>query len=149
MLKRLQNLLLNNKLKRKRGFTLIELMVVVIILGTLMTILFVDFGGQDEEVDPLVHKANKTQIDAAMFKFKAKCGRIPTAIEGLDALVEAPQEIESCAGKSFIKKNRIKHKECGYDYKVDDNGDYQVFWLGADCQEGGEGKNADKALSDF
>ncbi len=134
-------------LKRRRGITLIELMVVLVILGTLMTLLFVSIRdpGRDAMQQRLQMIAARAQLDAGLFQFRERYGRFPSTDEGLDALIEAPAGMDGyppggfLANKSMLKdpwKNR-------YIYELESGSNYRIITLGADGEPGGEGENAD------
>ena len=139
------------KLKKKRGFTLVELMVVLVVLGGLMTILLVSLSGSgvNEKAAKLHLRASKAQIEMGLLQFNSTYGRYPRTDEGLDALVTAPpgEDSASFPAKGFVDKKFIldpwKNK---YEYR-NDTGDYQITSLGADGQPGGEGQNADVNLN--
>ncbi|MDH5716563.1 MAG: type II secretion system major pseudopilin GspG [Spirochaetia bacterium] len=141
-------------LKKRRGITLVELMVVIVVLGTLMTVLYFTIAdtGITAEAKKVELKTAKYQLDAALFQFKQKFGRYPNADEGLEALVECPPGIEQSKfpeGGFLVNKNlRIDPWKRPYQYTTD-GGKYQIISLGADGAVGGEGENADIDLSEF
>ena len=131
-------------MKRKGGFTLIELMVVLLILGLLAALVaprVLNRLGQSKQ------KIAKTQIEmlaAALDQFKLDVGRYPTTEEGLKALIENPG-VEGWNGP-YLKKKKIPKDPWGrpYIYKCPgEHGEYDLYSLGADGKEGGTGENAD------
>jgi len=140
------------KLRYKRGITLIELIIVMAILGTLMTILFVSLRDptRDEMTRKLQMMTARTQIDAALFQFKERFGRYPTDDEGIDALVEAPPGINSedfPSGGFLMNKRMLKDPwKKTYKYESSESG-YKIFTYGADGVPGGEGENRDIDLT--
>ena len=86
-------------------------MIVLVILGTLMSILFVSFSdsGIDEQKAKLELQAARIQLETAIFRFKSHFGRIPSQDEGLKVLVEpSPETEENYPAKPFlIKKNML------------------------------------------
>lgn len=140
--------------RQKRGFTLIELMVVLVVLGSLMTILIVSLqdSGIDEKQARLKMLKSKAVIETSLFEFKAKLGRYPAEEEGLMALVSAPAGIEATSYPSggFLKEEQIKDPWGNvFQYRINDSGRYEIISLGADGAEGGEGTNADINLDNI
>lgn len=132
------------KLRKKRGFTLIELMVVLVILGGLMGVLLVVL--KDDKAGRLAQETKlKSQygyIKIALMQFQQKVGRYPTSDEGLDALVNQPAGLEGWGGPYMDK--RYLTDPWGNKFKyVLDGGKTTIISLGADGREGGEKDDAD------
>lgn len=127
------------------GFTLIELMVVLLILAMLTTI-------AAPRVTKYLSKAKsgaaKVQVDAlgaAVDSFVLDVGRAPTQSEGLGALLAAPSDAAHWDGP-YIKKSASLIDPWGrpYLYKhPGQHGDYDIYTLAADDKEGGEGDDGD------
>ena len=141
-------------LRRKAGMTLIELMVVIVILGTLMTVLYVAVidSPVTGKVDEFQLSSAKKNIELGLFQFRQKFGRFPTTEEGLDALVNCPSDIppEKYPANGFmVNRNAIiGPNQQPYQYTNDD-GKYKIIYLGKDGQPGGEGENADVDLTEL
>jgi general secretion pathway protein G len=132
-------------MRNGQGFTLLELMVVLLILALLATI-------AAPRVIKYVTKAKvqsaKIQVDAlaaAVDAFHLDVGRFPTAEEGLQALVDRPADAEGWDGPYLNKRESLldpwRHL---YRYRRPGrHGDFDVFSLGSDDQEGGEGDSSD------
>jgi general secretion pathway protein G len=128
-----------------RGFTLIEMIVVVIILGLLAGLVAPKlFGrvGQSKQV------AARTQIEllgAALDQYSLDMGSYPTS---LDALIQSPGGGGNWNGP-YLKKNAVPADPWGnpYNYKCcpGEHGDYDLWSDGADGRPGGTGENADVA----
>lgn len=138
---------------KKRGFTLIEILIVIAVIGTLMTLLFVSLtdSGIDEKTARLHLLASKSKIEFALFEFKNRFGRFPTSDEGLQALVNAPPGIDpnQYPSRGFIEEKYILDPwKRPYEYRSDGSV-YEVLSLGADGQPGGEGVNRDINLKEI
>ncbi len=138
-------------LRKKQGFSLIELMVVLMVLGTLMTLFFVSLGDSDidEQQAKLKIQAARGQLELALFKFKNYYGRWPDESEGLQVLVEPSPETENYPSRPFLSKREMLKDPWNtpYQYRVTDEGTYEIYSLGSDGQEGGEGSAQDRKLS--
>lgn len=134
-----------HKCERRLGFTLIELMVVLLILAMLTTI-------AAPRVTKYLSKAKtgtaKIQVDAlsaAVDSFILDVGRAPTQSEGLKALLSAPSDAANWDGP-YIKKSASLIDPWGrpYLYRLPgQHGDYDIFTLAADNKEGGDGDAGD------
>ncbi|MFO7553082.1 MAG: type II secretion system major pseudopilin GspG [Haliea sp.] len=128
-----------------RGFTLIELMVVLAILGLLAGLV----GPQVmKHLDASKSRAARLQVDdlvAALDLYRMENGHYPTQEQGLLALIEAPSGAENWNGP-YLRKRDLPQDPWGqhYQYRVPGTaGPYDLYTLGADNQEGGEGENRD------
>jgi len=130
--------------RRQRGFTLIEILVVVIILGLLVALVGPRLWGR---VSMAKQKAAKAQIElfgTALDTFRLDVGRYPTAEEGLKALREKPSGTEGWQGPYLTKEIPLDPWNKPYIYKCPgDHGDYDLLTYGLDGAEGGEGENQD------
>lgn len=132
--------------RAEAGFTLIEIMVVVFILGLLVTLVAPKIIGKTDTARIVKAKADIKGIETALQMFKLDCGYYPSTGQGLDVLV---------AGSGVGGSNCRKYNPEGYLDKVPDDpwGNRYAYFsdgqniiiksYGADGQEGGEGKNAD------
>jgi len=131
----------------RRGITLIEMMVVIVILGILATIIFTRVSDRPEQARRTKASVEIRQIQTALELFKLDNGFFPSTEQGLEALVSIPT-----TGK--IPTN---YPESGYLEKVPRDpwgnpyvyicpgahGDYDLVSYGADGEPGGDGKNRD------
>ena len=132
------------RFKEEKGFTLIELMIVIIILGLLAALVGPKLFGK---VGTAKLKAAKAQIElfgTALDALRLDVGRYPTTDEGLKALREKPSGMENWKGPYLPKE--IPNDPWGkpYIYKSPgENGDYDMVSYGLDGAPGGEGENED------
>ena len=128
---------------RERGFSLIELIVVLVILGLLATIVgpkVIDRLGRGKRDIAKVQIAN---IEGALDLFRFDVGRYPNGGEGLEALTEG-SGIENWGGP-YLKKGLPKDP-WGREYQYrwpGQNNEFDLWSFGADGREGGESDNAD------
>ncbi len=127
---------------KRSGFTIIEIMVVVVIIGVLAALVLPSFVGRIGQAKSSVAKQKLANIEQAIELFYTDCGRYP---EEMDELFEPPSDLEDKWHPPTIKrKDTIDPWERPYIYEYPgNNGVYDVYSLGADGTEGGEGENAD------
>ncbi len=133
------------KLKsRERGFTLIEIMVVVIILGLLVALVGPKFFGRVSTARLSAAKAQIELFGTALDAFRLDVGRYPTTEEGLKALREKPSGADGWEGPYLPKEIPLDPWRNPYVYKAPgDHGDYDLISYGLDKVEGGQGENQD------
>lgn len=128
-----------------KGFTLIEIMVVVFILGLLVTLVAPKIMGRTDEAKRTKAAADLRAIQQALNLYKLDNGAYPTTEQGLQALVTKPQSGVIPARwnpEGYLEK--VQLDPWGHPYLYLSNGDrYTLKSLGADGEEGGEGKYAD------
>jgi len=131
--------------RNSKGFTLIELLVVLVILGLLASL-----------VGPRVMKhlgdsKTKTamlqieELSSALDVYRLEVGSYPSSNQGLLALVDKPSEAEQWNGP-YLRKKTIRKDPWGNDYlyrSPGENGPFDLYSLGADNSEGGEGEDRD------
>jgi general secretion pathway protein G len=134
-------------LRDRKGFTLIEIMVVVVILGILAAIVVPRLLERPEEARVVKAKTDIKGLEEALGLFKLDNGFYPTTEQGLQALVTKP-ETGRIPGKypdgGYLKK--IPTDPWGNDYvylSPGIHGSFDLISYGADGEPGGEGKNAD------
>jgi len=127
------------------GFTLIEIMVVILILGLLATIVVQSLRGATDKAKQTKAQADIAEIKTGLDRYYLDNGSYPTTDQGLQALVAAPTggkipaNYETGGYLQGIPKDPWGNQ---YFYQSDGNG-YVLKSFGADGVEGGDGKNAD------
>jgi general secretion pathway protein G len=130
--------------QRQRGFTLIEILIVVIIIGLLASLVGPKLFGK---VGSAKLKAAKAQIElfgTALDAFRLDVGRYPTSEEGMKALREKPSAAEAWQGPYLPKEIPVDPWGRAYIYKSPgEQGEYEIVSFGLDGAEGGEAENQD------
>jgi general secretion pathway protein G len=127
-----------------RGFTLLELVIVLVILGTIMAFVGPKIFQQMGKANSATAKIMIQDVAGKLELFRLEVGRYPTAQEGLQALVKQPPGVDKWAGP-YLKDTDLKDP-WGNDFKYNQPGNgkpYDLISLGADNQPGGEGENRD------
>jgi general secretion pathway protein G len=131
--------------RRARGFTLLEIVIVLIILGTVMAFVAPKIFGNLEKANQAMAKARIEQISGQLEIFKLEVGRYPNSQEGLASLVAKPGGLDKWNGP-YVKDPAILKDPWGNDFRYTSPGSAKPFdlvSLGADGKEGGEGENRD------
>ncbi|HVC45270.1 MAG TPA: type II secretion system major pseudopilin GspG [Candidatus Binataceae bacterium] len=129
----------------ERGFTLIELMVVILIIGLLATIVVQNLRGATDKAKRIKAEADISALKTALDRYYLDNGSYPTSDQGLPALVSAPTNGKVPADYpdgGYIEKVPNDPWNTPYFYQSDGNS-YVLKSFGADGVEGGTGKNAD------
>ena len=129
---------------RERGFTLIEIMVVVVIIGLLAAIVAPNLIGNIDRAAVTRARADIRTIDNALNLYRLDNFRYPGTDEGLQALVTNPGEAGAPNWKQYLRSVPTDPWNNEYQYASPGRqGDYEIFSFGADGQQGGEGIDAD------
>jgi general secretion pathway protein G len=132
---------------RNRGFTLIEIMVVVVILGILAALIIPNIMDRPDQARIAKAKQDIRALDTALSLYRMDNYRYPSTEQGLQALVEKPSTPPvppNFKQGGYLK--RMPKDPWGNDYiylSPGSHGEYDLSSLGADGQPGGEGVNAD------
>jgi len=143
------------KRRDERGFTLIELMVVIVILGILAGLIVPRMMGRPDEARQAKARIQIESMETALKLYKLDNGSYPTTEQGLQALVEVPEVGElakSWREGGYLEKGKIPKDPWGNEYiylSPGTQGDFDLISYGADGEPGGEGKNKDIANWDI
>jgi general secretion pathway protein G len=136
----------------RKGFTMVELMAVLIILGLLAAVVVRNFVGQTDRARVTTTKANLKLLHMAVNQFKMDTGRFPTEEEGLSILIEAPSDVENWQPTGYLETTEIPKDGWGNDFIFElypESGKpFVIKSLGADGEEGGENYDADLLSTD-
>jgi general secretion pathway protein G len=133
--------------RKQRGFTLLEVMVVIVILGVLASLVVPNLLGNKEKADQQKAVTDISALEQSLDMYKLDNSVYPTTDQGLEALVSKPSsspEPRNYRDGGYIR--RLPKDPWGYDYQYvmpGEHGPIDIFSLGADGQEGGEGNNTD------
>jgi general secretion pathway protein G len=133
----------------ERGFTLIELMVVIVILGILAGLIIPRIMGRPDEARAAKARMQIESMETALKLYKLDNGNYPTTEQGLQALVEAPAAgglAKNWRQGGYLEKGRVPKDPWDSDFVYISpgvHGDFDLSCLGADGEAGGEGKNKD------
>ncbi len=137
--------------RRRRGFTLVEIMAVVVIIGLLGTLVATAVFGQIEKARVTTARTQVKQIEAALDFYQMDNGRYPSTEQGLEALIRKPS-IEpiphSYRPEGYLKGGAVPTDPWNQPYEYRSPGtfnehSFDLWSFGKDGAPGGEGTNAD------
>jgi general secretion pathway protein G len=138
-----------NRYSKQAGFTLIELMVVIIILGVLAGLIIPRVMGRPDEARQAKAKIQIESIESALKLYKLDNGGYPTTEQGLHALVEAPTAgnlPKNWRQGGYLEKGKVPKDPWGNEFvyvSPGSHGDFDLSCLGKDGEAGGEGVDKD------
>ncbi|MEE9542341.1 MAG: type II secretion system major pseudopilin GspG [Thermodesulfobacteriota bacterium] len=134
---------LKNRKFCDRGFTLVEILVVMVILGLLAALVGPKLFGHIGKSNTRAAKVQIELFSTALDSFRLEVGRYPTSEEGLGSLVALP-DVESWNGPYIRKELPMDSWGNPYIYSSPgEHGDYDIVSLGADESPGGQGESQD------
>lgn len=138
--------------KMRRGFSLIELMIVIVILGLLAAMVMPSLTGKGEEAKRnLVCVQMKSIYNGALDMFKINNSVYPMTSEGLEALVKNPDEdkYSNYSTSGYFKDNKLPKDSWGNEFiYINNDGKVELISLGADKKEGGKDEALDIKMSE-
>ena len=136
-------------LNSRSGFTLIEIMVVIVILAMLAALVGPKLMGRTDDAKIQTTRTQISNLETALKLYKLDNGTYPSTEQGLNALVAKPTVgviPKNYKDGGYLEKKQVPKDGWGNDYlyvSPGEHGDYDMFSYGADGAKGGEGKNAD------
>jgi len=135
-----------SKLRSRRvGFTLLELLVVIVIIGLLAAYVGPKYFAQLGKSEVTVAKAQMESFEKSLDTYRLDVGRYPTTEEGIAALMTAPANVAAKWNGPYLKK-AVPPDPWGNPYQYRSPGaksEYEIISTGKDGQPGGTGENAD------
>ena len=131
-------------MRKTRGFTLLELLVVIVIVGLLAGYVAPKYFSQVGKSEVKVARAQVESLEKALDQFRLDMRRYPTAEEGLEALVAKPANATTWSGP-YLKK-AVPNDPWGHAYVYRTpgaKGEFDLFSYGRDGKAGGAGEDAD------
>ena len=132
--------------ERESGFTLIELMVVIAILAILTVVVAINVIPSGEKAKATKAKVDISNLESALNLYKLNYDSYPTTAQGLQALVTAPAGVDASKYQKGGYIQKLPPDPWGRPYlyaSPGQHGEADVWTLGADGKEGGEGAEAD------
>ena len=133
----------------RKGFTVAEIMAVVIIIGLLASVAVVNFMGQVEKARVKTTQTSLKAISAAVKSFKMDTARYPSETEGLEVLLKgfAPTDVSGVNPDGYLDGLELPKDAWKNDFiyitETEDGYPFEIISYGADGTEGGEGFDAD------
>lgn len=133
-----------------KGFTLIEMMVVMAIIGVLAAMIVPNIVGRDDSARVVAAKNDIRTISQALVMFKLDNHRYPTSDQGIEALVNAPSDAKNWPVDGYLPKPPLDPWGNAYVYiRPGSQGAYDIISLGADGAEGGSEFDSDISDDDI
>ena len=134
--------------RKQQGFTLIEIMAVVLIIGLLSTLVGIAIFPQIDKSRVNAARAQLKMLDAALETFRMDSARFPTPAQGLEALIIEPADARNYQAGGYLRERRVPDDPWGNPYLYEFPGQnnphaYDIWSWGADGEAGGSGVDAD------
>lgn len=129
-------------IRNQKGMTLLEIMIVLVILGTMVAVMAVQVNNRLKSAKIKQAKIQISEIGKALDMYFTDCNQYPTTEEGLNALVQAPSSCSNWGPDAYLKK--VNKDPWNGDFIYESSGNnYLLKSLGSDHKEGGAGDAAD------
>jgi general secretion pathway protein G len=134
-------------MQKRAGFTLLELLVVIVIIGLLAGYVAPRYFAQVGKSEVQVARAQIDSLEKALDQYRLDVRRYPSVEQGLDALVARPQGENGWSGPYLKKAVPLDPWGRAYVYRVPGaKGDFDLYSLGKDGKPGGTGEDADVGI---
>jgi general secretion pathway protein G len=135
-------------MRHTRGFTLIEIMAVVLIIGLLSALVGIAIFPQIDRARVNTAKTQLQMLDAALEAYRMDNADFPTSEQGLMALIQPPPEARNALPGGYLREKRIPNDPWGNSFQYEspgqhNNHSYDLWSFGADGTPGGTGVDAD------
>ena len=140
---------MKTQLRGNSGFTLIEIMVVIVILSLLAVLVAPKIIGRTDDAKVADAQVQIRNLESALKLYKLDSGNFPSTEQGLQALLTKPATgviPKNFRDGGYLESTSIPQDPWGNDYAYispGEHGDYDLYSMGADSARGGEGKDAD------
>lgn len=133
--------------QKQSGFTLLEVMIVLAIIGGIMALVATNIVGSASDARVKTTQSQMKLIESALDMYKVDNFNYPTTEQGLEALISAPTSApipRNYRSGGYLRGNSVPTDAWGNAFLYfHDRGQFELISLGADGVEGGEGENAD------
>ena len=140
------------KRKKRSGFTMVELMAILIILGLLATVVVTKVSTQIDKARVTTTKANLKLLHSAVNRFYMDTSRYPSEEAGLNELVEMPSDVDNWEPGGYLETTEIPTDAWGQEFLYElypvSGKAFVIKSYGSDKEEGGEDYDADLLSTD-
>jgi general secretion pathway protein G len=151
-MKKLRNTKYEIRNAKRRAFTMIEIMAVIVIIGILAGIVAVSVVGKIDQARVTATMASLKMLHSAVIQFKLDTGRYPTEEEGLQALIEQPTDVTGWNTGGYLETTTLPKDAWGNDFiyqlSPESGKPFVIISYGANGEEGGEGYDKDLYSTD-
>ena len=138
--------------KMRSGFTMVELMAMLIIIGLLATLVVTKVATKIDQARVTTTQANLKILHSAVNQFKMDTSRFPTEEDGLMELIEQPSDVENYEPGGYLETTELPKDGWGNDFYYqlypESGKPFVIISYGADGEEGGEDYDADLYSTD-
>ena len=133
--------------KKSKGFTLLEMLVVVLIIGMIVSVVVYNVAREPDKARVKMTASQISNFETALQAYKLENGHYPSTEQGLEALVEKPSgfpDPKHWGPERYLNKTKIPLDKWGNEYVYTNDGrEYLIISYGADGEQGGEDVAAD------
>jgi len=134
----------------RKGFTMVELIAVLVIIGILAGVVAINVVGKIDRAKVIATKANLVMLRNAIIQFKLDTGRFPTEEEGLSVLVVQPDDVTNYPEGGYLETTEVPKdgwkNEFIFQLYPESGKPFVIISYGADGGEGGEDNTSDADL---